>query len=121
MRHLALLVCSIALSACSTTPEPHAAAPAGQSFRDALTTMCDVDRLAKIDADANPLEAGTKRTAFIAERVDNPDGIELRTLLSVKGATDQAKMLRDRAKEAGLGGCALAESLEKNGAGGLSP
>ena len=61
------------------------------------------------------------RSAWINEHVDNPDGIELRTVLSVKGAAEQAKMLREQARMLGVPGCALADALEKNEMGGLSP
>ncbi len=120
MRYL-ILLSACALGACMSTPEPRAPAPAGQSFKEAISVMCDVDKLAGVDADADPLGAGVKRTAYVNAHVDNPDGIELRTLLSVKGAADQARMLRERAKEAGEARCALADTLEKSGTGGLSP
>jgi len=83
--------------------------------------MCDVDRLAGLSADEDPLGIGGRRTAWLADRIDNPDGIELKTYLSVKGAADQARMLRQSAKEAGLARCALAESLDTQQSGGLSP
>ena len=41
--------------------------------------------------------------------------------MSVKGAPEQACMLRDRARDLGVKDCALAESLAKTGEGGLSP
>ena len=83
--------------------------------------MCDVDRQAGLSPDAEPLAVGAKRTAWITDNVPYPDVIELRTLMSVKGAAEQAGMLRDCARAAGLKGCALAESLARSGEGGLSP
>lgn len=120
MRNLALAL-ALALPACTSTPEPRAPEPPGQSFPAAVAMMCDVDRQAGLSAEADPLGIGAKRTAWITEKVDNPDAIELRTLLSVKGATEQARMLRQHAKGCGVGSCALADSLEKNETGGLSP
>jgi len=120
MRVLAVALAILA-AACATSPEARSPQPAGQSFPQALTMMCDVDRLASIAADADPLGAGAKRTAWVSEHVDNPDGIELRTLMSVKGASEQAEMLRAQAKAAGIARCALADALEKSGMGGLSP
>jgi hypothetical protein len=119
MRVLAPLF-AFALVACASTPVSKSAAP-GQPFAAAVGMMCDVDRLAAIAADGDPLGAGPKRSAWIAEHVDNPDAIELRTLMSVKGAGEQAKLLREQAKAAGVARCALADALEQSGMGGLSP
>jgi hypothetical protein len=115
---LALLLA--ALPACSVAEAQPARAP-GQCYADALTVMCDVDRLAGVDPDADPITVGQRRTEWIEGHAENPDSIELRVLMSVKGASEQAEMLRSQAKQAGLPRCALADSLEKLGAGGLSP
>lgn len=111
------LVLLLVLPACAM-PEPKAPPP---GLAASVTKICDVDRLAGIDPDRDVLDAGAKRTAYLNEHDQNPDGIELRTLLSVKGASDQAKMLRESAKEAGTTRCALADVLEKTGIGGLAP
>lgn len=122
MRQLAALaLSSLTACACATTPAPKPPADACQPFAAAVGMICDVDRLGAIAADADPLAAGPKRSAWIAQHVDNPDAIELRTLMSVKGAGEQAKMLREHAKEVGVARCALADSLEHTGMGGLSP
>lgn len=122
MRTPALLpVLLLALPACAATPEPRLPEPERKAFSAAVATMCDVDRLAGLSADADPLGVGAARTAWITANVDNPDSIELRTLLSVKGPVDQACMLRDQARELGITRCALADTLEKTGVGGLSP
>jgi hypothetical protein len=92
-----------------------------KAYAAALVKMCDVDRQAGLSVEAEPLAVGAKRTAWISENVGNPDIIELRTLMSVKGANEQADMLRARIKAAGLVGCPLADSLAKTGEGGLSP
>lgn len=120
MRQLATLAL-ISLAACAATPAPKPPADACQPFAAAVGMICDVDRLGAIPAEADPLGAGPKRSAWIAQHVDNPDAIELRTLMSVKGAGEQAKMLREHAKEAGVARCALADALEQTGMGGLSP
>jgi hypothetical protein len=109
------------LAACASTPPPKAPAARGQPFAAAVAMICDVDREAGLSPDANPLGIGIERSAWIADNVDNPDGIELRVLLSVKGAADQACMLRDRATEVGIPRCALADSLASSGIGGLAP
>ncbi|WP_437523042.1 hypothetical protein WME79_33165 [Sorangium sp. So ce726] len=109
------------LSACSSAPEAKAPAPGGQTFPEAVAMMCDVDRRAGLDPEADPISVGQMRSAWITEHVESPDGIELRTMLSVKGAAEQGAMLREEAKKAGLARCALADSLEADGTGGLSP
>lgn len=120
-----LLLCAVAalVPACTyNTPVPKGPDTSGQSYAEALGAICDVDKLAAIAADDDPLSLGRKRTDWIHENVVNPDGIYLRTWLSVRGPSDQAVALRDEAKkEAGLERCALADDLEKNGLGGLSP
>jgi hypothetical protein len=116
-----VLAIALPILAVACAPEAKAPQPSGQSLPEALTVMCDVDRLASIQSDADPLGAGAKRTAWVNEHVENPDGIELRTLMSVKGASEQAEMLRARAKAAGITRCALADALEKSGVGGLAP
>ncbi|XXX73743.1 hypothetical protein WMF30_39475 [Sorangium sp. So ce134] len=109
------------LPACGPAPEANAPAAGGQTFPEAVAAMCEVDRRAGLDPEADPISVGQMRSAWIAEHVTNPDGIELRTMLSVKGAAEQGTMLREEAKKAGLARCALADTLEKDGTGGLSP
>lgn len=123
MRHLlaALAALPLLAAACGAVPAAQAPPAGGQSFPQALTMICDVDRLAGVVAEADALGAGGKRTAWLSDHVDNPDAIELKTLMSVKGPPEQAKMLRARATEAGVTKCALADVLEKSELGGLSP
>lgn len=120
MAKLIGLLVPFVLVACAA-PVAKAPDPSCAAFTEALTKMCDVDRLAGVTADSDPLGAGQKRTAWITAHVDNPDAIELRTLMSVKAPAEQAKMLRERGKEAGVARCALADTLEKSSEGGLSP
>ncbi len=113
-----------ALTSCVETPDPKTAAAEARSraaLADAITRMCDVDRHAGLKADADLLALGLKRSAWINEHVDNPDAIELRTRMSVKGAADQACLLRDKANEVGVTSCALADALATSGEGGLAP
>ena len=123
MRMSFLAVAATLLSGCTyDTPAPKTPDTSGQSYAEALGAMCDVDKLAAIAPDEDPLSLGRKRTEWIQQNVVNADGIYLRTWLSVRGPGDQASALRDEAKkEAGLATCALADDLEKNGLGGLSP
>jgi hypothetical protein len=117
-----LLVLSLALPACSLTPKPRAPVEEdAKRFAAAVAMICDVDRLAGLAPDADSLGVGLKRTAWITDKVDNPDAIELRVLLSVKGAADQGRMLRARAKDLCITSCALADALEASDSGGLAP
>lgn len=115
------LVLPVALVACAAAPPAKVPEQSCQELSKAITMMCDVDRLAGVSADNDPLGAGQKRTAWITEHVDNPDAIELRTLMSVKAPAEQARMLRERGKDAGVSRCALADALETATEGGLSP
>jgi len=83
--------------------------------------MCEVDARAGLSAEEDPLAIGQKRTAWLGDHIDNPDGIEFRTLVSVKGPEDQAKMIRAKAAELGMKECPLADSIEATSAGGISP
>lgn len=122
MRRLLGLTAVALASACTyDAPPPNEPVFTGQSYAQAIQVMCDVDRLADVSPDDDPLTAGQKRKEWIQANVENPDGIYLRTLLSTKGAGDQAKDLREEAAGVGLARCALADVLEKDGAGGLSP
>lgn len=111
----------LALPACYTTPAPRMSPQEERAFAAALNRMCDVDRQAGLSEAGEPLALGPKRTAWITQNVDHPEIIELRVLMSVKGAPEQATMLRDRAASVGVKSCALADSLAKTGEGGLSP
>jgi hypothetical protein len=111
----------LAVPACVVTPEPRNADPPGQSLSASLTMICDVDKLAGLTPDAEPIAVGQKRTAWLNAHVECPDAIEFKTYMSVKGAADQAKMLRELAKSQGVQRCALADSLDQLGSGGLSP
>lgn len=105
--------------AAAEAPPPEAAGK--QTFADAVQMICDVDRLAGLSAEADPLAVGQQRTAWLEGRIDNPDGIYFRTMISVKGPEEQAAALREQAAHVGVARCALAESLEQHAAGGLSP
>ena len=117
---LSLLVLQL-LPACGPAPGAKAPPAGGQTFPESVAMLCDVDRLAGLDAEADPISVGQQRSAWVAQHVSNPDAIELRTLLSVKGAAEQGGMLREEARKVGLARCALADALERDGTGGLSP
>jgi hypothetical protein len=85
----------------------------GQTYRRAIELICDVDKLAGLSADDNPITVGQQRNDWLAERVENPDGIFFQTVFSVKTASDKAALLRKEMKVVGLDRCVLADSLER--------
>jgi hypothetical protein len=106
----------------SQAPEPEAAPQnTGQTFADAVKLMCEVDQRAGLTAEEDPLAIGQQRTTWLADHIENPDGIEFRTIVSVKGPEEQAQMIRAKAKQIGMEKCALADSIEATSTGGLSP
>lgn len=121
MRRMLLPFAATLVIGCGpSSPPPKAPETTGQTFAQALQIMCDVDKLGNIATD-NPFEIGRLRTEVIQEKVDNPDGIYFRTMLAVKGPSEQAVELRKQAKEVGLERCVLADDLEQSGAGGIGP
>jgi hypothetical protein len=122
MRTLAFASAALVTGCMSmSTPESKLSPSEQRAFAAGVARMCDVDRQGGLTTDADPLTLGQRRTAWIADHVESPDVIELRTLMSVKGAADQACMLRDKAAELGVLRCPLADTLAKTGEGGLSP
>ena len=85
----------------------------GQTYRQAIELMCDVDKLARLSPDDNPIMLGQQRNDWMAQHVENPDGIFFQTVFSVKTVKDKAGLLRKEIKVVGLERCALADSLEQ--------
>ena len=83
--------------------------------------ICDVDQLSGLSPQEDVLAVGQKRSDWLEDHVENPEGIYLRTVLSVKPAEEQATEMRSQAQKIGLARCALADSIEGTGTGGLSP
>lgn len=83
----------------------------GQSYRDAISTMCNVDKMAGLENEGDPLAKDRKREDFLNDRVENPDAVYVRTLLKVRTSSERAAALREEAKECGLKDCALADSI----------
>jgi hypothetical protein len=113
MKQLALLGFLLSGFACARPPAPEEPEYRGQSYREALDTICKVDQLAGLDAEGDPLEKSQKREDWLSERVKNPDAIYLRTMLKVKSAGEKSASLRDEAKKAGLASCPLAETIDQ--------
>ncbi len=107
-----------AVGACSPwkyveTDAPSKPGPSGQTYAQAVQVVCDVDRLAELDPGEPDELADAKRLSYLEKAVDNPDGIELRTLLSVKFGNDRECLLRDAQQEAKLASCKLADRTKR--------
>ena len=104
------LVFAAACSRWIPEPEPPSGpGPSGQTYAQAVQVMCDVDQLAEVATDEPDELADIKRFDYLARTVDNPDGIYLRTILSVKFGEDRACLLKEAQQETGIATCALAE------------
>ena len=82
-----------------------------------MQTICEVDTLAQIAAPDDPVSVDVDRFAWLEEHVDNPEGIYLRTVLSVKTPKDRACLLHDAVREVGLARCALADTESERDGG----
>ena len=114
MKRMSMLPAFVCALACAR-PEPEEPEYRGQSYREALATMCDADRLARLENEADPLEKGQKREDWLNERIENPEAIYFRTLLKVQGPAEKSASLRSEAKASGLPTCRLAETIATEG------
>ena len=113
MKELCVLGLALCSFACARPAPPEEPEYQGQSYREALDTICKVDTLAGLDAEGDPLEKSQKREDWLSERVKNPDAIYFRTMLKVQSAGEKSAALRAEAKKAGLARCPLAEAIER--------
>lgn len=104
------LLALVVLLACAPAPKEPAS---GTSFREGLSRLCDVDRRAGLDPEADPISIESARYDWALGHVENPDVIELVTLMRVKTNTQRVEMLRAASKEAVLPACALADAIER--------
>jgi hypothetical protein len=105
---LALLL----ISACAETQEDPANVPDnGQTYRDAIATMCSVDEAIGAGSDTDVLELADRRQEYFETHVKHPEGIYFYTLFRTQGPKEQAEALKKEAASVKLGRCALAETL----------
>ncbi len=64
-----------ALGCVYNTPQPQEPDYSGQSYSEALQMICNVDRLAAITDDDDPLALGRRRTEWIQQNVLNAQSI----------------------------------------------
>jgi hypothetical protein len=84
-------------------------------MKQAMHLICNVDELAQIEAEKNPIMASQLRSDWLRERIKNPDAIYLNTIWSVKPVEERACEMRDEANSVGISRCELAEKLEREG------
>lgn len=100
----------VLLAACSA--EPARAPESGTSFAEGLRRLCEVDQRAGLDPDTDPVTIEGERYDWALSNVENPDVIEMVTLMRVKSVPERVQMLRAGSSQAALPGCALADTLE---------
>lgn len=101
----------VAASGCGA-PAPEPEAPRySQSRCESLELVCNVDTLAGLDAERDPIGVGADRVDWINENVENGDIIEFMTLLRVKTFSEQSEALRIEAAKYGIDSCPLVHSL----------
>lgn len=86
----------------------------GQSYAEAIATVCDADRLAGVDAN-DPLEAANTRENYLVEHVKNADGIYFLTLFRSKSAPERAQSLAREAEATHRSSCPLVATLRAEG------
>ncbi|HWA70968.1 MAG TPA: hypothetical protein VG937_01465 [Polyangiaceae bacterium] len=94
----------------SASADPNTPDSSGQSYAQAIATVCDVARLSAADAN-DPLEAANRRNEYLVQHVKNADGIYFLTVFRTQTAAEQAEALTREAKVAKLSRCALGDSL----------
>jgi hypothetical protein len=115
-----LPVCALLVTSCATAqppqdpdsanPDPSARDSSGQSYSEAIATLCDADRLAKTDPN-DPLSAAKVRDEYLVEHVKNADGIYFLTLFRTKAGSEQADSLAHEAKATHVARCPLVDTL----------
>jgi len=100
------------VSACAETQEDPANVPDnGQTYRDAVATMCSVDEAIGANGDTDVLELADRRHEYLEAHVKHPDGIYFYTLFRTQGPKEQAAALKKEATGVKLGKCALVDTL----------
>ena len=83
----------------------------GQTYRDAVATLCGVDEAIGTGSDTDVLELAERRHEYLQAHVKHPDGIFFYTLFRTQGPKEQSAALKKEAASVKLAKCALAETL----------
>jgi len=87
----------------------------GQTYRDAVATLCVVDEAIGAGSDTYVLELYDRRHEYLQSHVKHPDGIYFYTLFRTQGPKEQSLALRKEATDVKLARCALADTLAAEG------
>jgi hypothetical protein len=99
-------------SACAEPEKDSANVPDnGQTYRDAIATICTVDEAIGSGGDTDVLELADRRTEYLSTHVKHPDGIYFYTLFRTQGPKEQAQALKQEAFDVKLSKCVLADTL----------
>lgn len=104
-------------SACAEPEKDPANVPDnGQTYRDAIATLCGVDAAVGTGSDTDILELAERRHEYLQAHVKHPDGIYFYTLFRTQGPKEQSAALKKEAVHVKLAHCALADTLAIEGA-----
>lgn len=110
------LLLAVSFSGCAEPEKDRANVPDnGQTYRDAIATLCGVDEAAGVTSETDVLEAADKRHEYLRSHVKHPDGIYFYTLFRTQGPKEQSAALRTEATSVGIARCALADALAEEG------
>src|SRR5262245_27780732 len=88
----------VLFSACAEPEKDPANVPDnGQTYRDAIATLCGVDAAIGVGSDTDVLEVADRRHEYLESHVKHPDGIYFYTLFRTEGPKEQAQALRKEA------------------------
>lgn len=108
-------LCVLSLGCAASGAEPEAVS-SEQSYDDAIRVFCNVDQLAGLSAEDDPIGVSQQRQEWLERRIQHPDVIYLRTILRIQAPEAQVRELNAAASKAGLRTCPLAESVQEHGA-----
>lgn len=112
IKRISCLAAGVGLMACaSKQAEPKPVDTSGQSFKSAMSLVCNVDQHVQA-SDDDPLEQEQRRSDYLQEHIKNPDVIYHRTLWRVQSTKQRAKTIRDLSCQAELKACPYADALE---------
>jgi hypothetical protein len=110
------LVVVVFFSACAEPEKDPATVPDnGQTYRDAVATLCGVDEAIGVTSETDVLEIADRRHEYLQAHVKHPDGIYFYTLFRTQGPKEQSTGLREEAAKVKLAKCTLAETLAAEG------
>lgn len=92
-------------------PTPAQTPSTTPAFAEGMRRLCDVDRLAGLDPDLDPVSTEGERYERALAHVEDPDVIELVTLMRVRSDAERVQMLRENAGRANIQSCSLADTL----------